>query len=231
MSELKYTDAMDIIGGLSTPSKMPWFGWSISAYDCITGSKLREVEGSVCEDCYACKGQYVFKTCRIAHDRRKNCLDDPRFVEAFILVLTKLYERTRKTYKLRGKVVKENRFRWHDAGDLQSVEHLQMIVDIALATPFITHWIPTREFGIVNEWLKGHEEGFPDNLVVRMSAPMKHEVFNHQPMGLPFSTVGVSEEVMLLSDIKDCPANDNGNKCGDCNQCWNKNNNINYRLH
>lgn len=228
--KLTYLESMDVIGGLSTPSKMPWYGWSTSAYDCITGSKLRKVEGSVCEDCYACKGQYCFKTTRIAHDRRMNCLADPRFVEAFILVLTKLHERGRKTYTVNGVEVKENRFRWHDSGDLQSVQHLQMIVDIAKGTPQITHWLPTREFGMVSEWIKQNGE-FPANLVVRMSAPMKGQTFNHQPMGLAFSTVGLSEEMMLLSDIKQCNARETDNKCGDCTQCWNKNNNINYPLH
>ena len=54
---MKTSEALKIIGGsLSKPSKMP--GWSIGlpAKECKTGGKLRNVEGSVCYDCYALKG-------------------------------------------------------------------------------------------------------------------------------------------------------------------------------
>ena len=57
---MKTEEAWDLVGGLSKPGKMP--GWSIGipAKECKTGSKLRAVKGSVCEDCYALKGCYVF---------------------------------------------------------------------------------------------------------------------------------------------------------------------------
>ena len=47
-------------------------GWSIGipAKECKTGSKLRAVKGSVCEDCYALKGCYVFKVVQDAQYRR-----------------------------------------------------------------------------------------------------------------------------------------------------------------
>ena len=59
-------EALKIIGGsLSKPSKMP--GWSIGlpAKECKTGGKLQKVQGSVCYDCYALKGCYVFKVIQI----------------------------------------------------------------------------------------------------------------------------------------------------------------------
>ena len=59
---MKTKIAFEIIGGsLSKPSKMP--GWSIGlpAKECKTGAKLQQVKGSVCFDCYALKGCYVFK--------------------------------------------------------------------------------------------------------------------------------------------------------------------------
>ena len=63
--------ALKIIGGsLSKPSKMP--GWSIGlpAKECKTGGKLQKVPGSVCYDCYAMKGCYVFKVVQDAQYRR-----------------------------------------------------------------------------------------------------------------------------------------------------------------
>jgi hypothetical protein len=61
-------------------------------------------------------------------------------------------------------------FRWHDAGDIQSIKHLKNIVDVANKTPAITHWIPTREHKIVNDFVKAGNT-IPDNLIVRISAP------------------------------------------------------------
>ena len=51
-------EAWTLVGGLSKPSKMP--GWSIGlpAKECKTGGKLQKVEGSVCYNCYALKGDY-----------------------------------------------------------------------------------------------------------------------------------------------------------------------------
>lgn len=221
---MDYYEAMDIIGGLSNTSKMPWYSWSTSAEKCITGSKLREVKGSVCADCYACKGCYVFKSVKEAHQRKFEALNHPKFVEAFILVLNKLYERGRKTYNLNGVQVKENRFRWHDSGDIQSVEHMNMICDIAEGCPQIDFWIPTREYGIMNKFLKTGRK-IPDNLTVRMSVVMVGETVDERPMGLPFSTVGV------MSAKAQCPAYEQEGKCLDCRVCWDKEENTNYPLH
>ena len=51
--------ATEIIGGYTVTSKMPTISYSISAKDCITGSKLRNIKNSVCSDCYALKGNYI----------------------------------------------------------------------------------------------------------------------------------------------------------------------------
>ena len=79
-------DALKIIGGsLSKPSNMP--GWSIGlpAKECKTGGKLEAVKGSVCFDCYALKGCYVFKVVQDAQYRRLHAIKDPQWVEACLL--------------------------------------------------------------------------------------------------------------------------------------------------
>jgi hypothetical protein len=219
-----YAEALAVIGGLSGPSKMPWWGWSISAKECITGSKLREVEGSTCSSCYALKGNYVFKNVTEAHARRLKAFDDPRFVDCFVLVLEQLHKNTRSTYILDGQETKENRFRWFDAGDLQSVKMLDAINRIALRTPQIRHWLPTREIGIVRTFLKRGGK-LAENLVVRISAPMVGQSFSDLPHGLPFSTVGVEAE-----GIHQCVAAQQDNKCKNCSACWTKEV-VNYPLH
>ena len=58
------------VGGLSKPSKMPGYGYSISAKKCHVGSRLRKIENSVCSTCYALKGRYVFDNVKKAHANR-----------------------------------------------------------------------------------------------------------------------------------------------------------------
>ncbi len=76
-------EALKIIGGsLSKPSKMP--GWSIGlpAKECKTGSKLVNIPGSVCHECYALKNCYVFKVVQDAQYRRLRAIQDPQWVDA-----------------------------------------------------------------------------------------------------------------------------------------------------
>lgn len=222
---LTYGEALKTIGGLSKPSKMPWWSWSISATGCITGSKLVEVERSTCSGCYALKGMYRFQNVINAMNRREAALSDPKFVDAFVCVLLNLHANTRSTYKARnGRVLKENRFRWFDSGDLRSVEMLRLIVQIAERTPKIKHWLPTREFGIVRAFLKSGGV-VPKNLLIRMSAPMIGERPKAQPFGLPFSGVDVQGP-----DIWQCPAKKQGGFCLDCSRCWGRDN-VSYYPH
>ena len=204
---------------------MPWYGFSTSALDCQTGSKLREVKNSVCSKCYACRGNYCFSNVKESHTKRLDATKDPRFVEAMTTVITTLYNRGKKTYKLNGKDVKENRFRWHDSGDIQSLEHLEKINQIAINCHFIDFWLPTKEIGYTNQFLKKHKE-FAPNLTVRVSNPMIGETFKKAPMGLPFSTVNVTD-----NNIMQCSAPQQDNKCLDCRMCWDKDKNVNYKAH
>jgi|DEB0MinimDraft_3_1074331.scaffolds.fasta_scaffold73361_2 hypothetical protein len=106
--------ANQVTGGLGKPSKMPGTAYGIPAAECITGSKLRKVAGSTCSDCYALKGRYAFANVVNAEylrlDRVQQALDDHAFravyVDCFAFLLLKV-----------------DWHRWHDAGDLQSVEH------------------------------------------------------------------------------------------------------------
>lgn len=202
-----YLQALAAIGSLSKPSKMPGWGWSISAEDCITGTKLRQVEGSTCSTCYALKGRYGFQNVKDAHARRRAALEGADFVDAFVAVLTRVYARTENPV-----------FRWFDAGDLPHVEALEKIIEIARRTPHVQHWLPTRELGIVRQV----KTGFPDNLTVRLSAPMIGQSITPLP-GTTWSGVNVE-------GIATCPAPTQGNKCLDCRLCWSKEP-VSYHLH
>jgi hypothetical protein len=108
-------EAWTLVGGLSKPSKMP--GWSIGlpAAECKTGSKLVDVENSVCSGCYANKGCYVFKVVQAAQYRRLAAIKNPYWVEA----MTTLINSKRSDV-----------FRWHDSGDVQDEAHLLKIFEV-----------------------------------------------------------------------------------------------------
>ena len=67
---MKVKEAIKITEGFTRTSKMPGLSYSLPAWECKTGSKLRKVKGSVCEGCYALKGCYVFKVVQEAQYKR-----------------------------------------------------------------------------------------------------------------------------------------------------------------
>ena len=200
---MKTEKALFIIGGsLSKPSKMP--GWSIGlpAKECKTGGKLRDVKGSVCYDCYALKGCYVFKVVQQAQYRRLAAIKDPQWVEAMAHLINSKRPRV---------------FRWHDSGDVQDLEHLQKIYEVCRLTPSKRHWMPTRE-----AWIKQHLHDKPANLVIRLSSPMVDQgPVSSWPNTSTVVTSGAS-----------CPAPKQNNECGSCRNCWNPEiKNISYGIH
>ena len=200
---MKSSEALKIIGGsLSKPSKMP--GWSIGlpAKECKTGGKLRAVKDSVCYDCYALKGCYVFKVVQDAQYRRLEAIKDPLWVQAMAHLINSK---------------KADVFRWHDSGDVQDKKHLQKIFEVCRLTPTKRHWMPTRE-----AWIKDHLHDKPDNLVIRFSAPMVN-----QPAPASWPNSSEVSEVRF-----NCPASLQDNECRDCRKCWNpKIKTIIYRKH
>ena len=81
--------ATQIIGGYTVTSKMPTISYSISAKDCITGSKLRKIKNTVCSDCYALKGNYIryAKNIEPAMKRRLNSISSPNWTNAMIYII------------------------------------------------------------------------------------------------------------------------------------------------
>jgi len=123
--------------------------------------------------------------------------------------------------------------RWHDSGDLQSVEHLTKICAVAALTPQIRHWLPTRELAIVKAY-QAAGGTVPGNLVIRVSATM---VDGPATTAWP-ATSGVHTAVPHFSPLCDhaplqtCPAPKQEGKCGDCRACWDPAvKQVSYHLH
>ena len=111
---------------------------------------------------------------------------------------------------------KQQWFRWHDSGDVFSLEYLEMIVDVVKATPATRHWLPTRELLTVRRYQRKHG-AFPGNLTVRLSLPKVDASTGdadkvRESFGLPTSTVSTTDPT--------CPARTQGNECRDCRACW-----------
>ena len=111
-------------------------------------------------------------------------------------------------------------FRFHDSGDLQSVEHLEKLAEVCRRLPSTKFWLPTREYGIVKDWIA---QGYirPKNLVIRLSA---HMINGPLPTKLA-KELGVLTSGVHTHDFKPkakiCEANTRGNMCGpECRACW-----------
>ena len=195
-------EARKITGGLSAPNKMPGPSINLPAWNCITGLKLQAVKNSVCAGCYAMKGRYRFPNVREAMDRRLTALKDPRWVDAMVTLITG-----------------EKWFRWHDSGDIQSIEHLENIFRVCRKTPETQHWMPTREAQFIKRL---NVNQVPRNLIIRMSSHM----IDQGPVSFwPWTST-------VVTSGKSCPAQEQGNQCKDCRQCWDRSvKNIAYPKH
>ena len=192
-----------IVGGLSKPSKMPGPAYNLPASKCVTGSKLVKIPGSVCHGCYALKGRYRFPNVQAALERRLKAIRTPEWVNAMIQLI--------KPHKF---------FRWHDSGDIQSLEHLQNIFRVCRGTPDTKHWLPTREAPIMKH-ISVNE--VPRNLIIRFSSHM----INQAPVNFWAWTSTVT-----TGKDRTCPAPDQGNQCKDCRACWDRTvKNISYGKH
>ena len=189
---MKVKEAIKITDSFTKTSKMPGLSYSLPAWECKTGSKLRKIKGSVCSMCYALKGNYTrYKAIKDAQYRRLEAMKSPLWVEAMITIIKR-----------------QKWFRWHDAGDVQDLRHLAKIFEICRRTPDIKHWMPTRE-----AWTKKYIDRAPSNLVIRFSGTM---IDQPAVESWPHTST-----VTTTPGSRTCTAPDNAGQCGSCRACWN----------
>lgn len=216
-------------------SKMPGSSFATDPFACAVGAKLAVVPGSTCSQCYARRIAKMRPSVALGYERNEQALVDASLLtgearEAFILgmrdQILRAVEKTGEPYH-----------RWFDAGDLASLAVLILINDIALATPTVKHWLPTRELAVArrfnNRWMNYSLKGdrletltLADNLVIRASAAMVD--------GNPPSRFENTSTVHKLNAPigHACPAQSQGNQCGACRACWDKNvANVSYHKH
>jgi hypothetical protein len=209
------SQAAEITGGLTQTSKMPCKSYSLPTIACRTGFEMAKIPGSVCSGCYANKGFYSMyaKTIEPAQHARLVAIEDPDWISGMV-----------------SAIGQDQFFRWHDSGDIQSLEHLEKIVDVCNATPDCRHWLPTREYGIVKEFIAKHG-AIPENLVIRLSA-----MFPDKPVIIPASLQGIkgitASNVHTTKPIgTPCAAPSQKGECRECRECWNRSSVVSYQFH
>ena len=193
-------EAWAIVGGLSKPSKMPCYSFSLPTSACYVGSKLRLLPNTVCSTCYADKWRYRWRIVQEALLRRLKGIKNPLWCDAMVYLINHLEA--------------SGYFRWLDSGDVQGRNHLNKIVEVCQRTPHIQHWLPTKEHNLIKQYLK--ERGnFPSNLCVRLSVYMLEQSKPSKGFLSTMPTSGVAKSY-------DCPAVHQKNKCLTCRRCWNR---------
>jgi len=210
-----------VLGGdLGKTSKMPSFSFGLDTGACKTGSKLAEVCGSVCEGCYARRLENFRPSVKQGHMNRTAKVQDAmktkegraEWVAAMVARLSKKLDMT------------EPYFRWHDSGDVQGLQHLRMIADVARALPDVNFWLPTKEKQTVIKFTE--DEGVPSNLMIRVSSGM----VDGKPLArFPFTST-VHKADVPAGHV--CPAPKQDGECGTCRACWSHDvTNISYHKH
>jgi hypothetical protein len=211
---MRKAEANAVCGTLTQTSKMPCKSYSLPTEACQTGYKMAQIKGSICSSCYADKGFYSMyaKTIKPAQFARLDSLTNPHWVDGMVALIGN-----------------DAFFRWHDSGDLQGVEHLEKIARVAQLTPQTRHWLPTREFAMVKQYIAKHG-ALPDNLIVRLSA-----MYPDQPVKVPLSLQGVAN--VAVSNVHTgkpmgtaCNAPNQNGACNDCRLCW-TGETVSYALH
>lgn len=221
--------ARKIAGSIGYPSKMPGTSYALPATACITGAKLAKIPGTICHTCYALGGRagYQMPRAQVGMLRRLHGIRDPRWVDAMVRLLSHEHAKTAIRVDLGAVGVRlqarggsrwrwnEPGFhRWHDSGDLQSVDHLAAICEVARLTPKIKHWLPTQELSMVKAYLDaGHT--IPRNLIIRVSSVMIDE-----PLRRSWPHTSSVFKESTPADAHICPAPMQDHQCRSCRACW-----------
>lgn len=114
---------------------------------------------------------------------------------------------------------KNKYFRWHVSGDIIDIDYFDWMVKIARMFPEFRFWTYTKQYEIVNEYVKNHGgdrfTALPDNLVVMFSRWDGIEMIN--PYNFP-EFYAVHEDLIdkVLSESEDVYC------CGNCEKCIEK---------
>ncbi|MDB4311790.1 hypothetical protein N9937_00005 [bacterium] len=210
-------------------SKIHGSTFSTDPSQCKTGQKLAKIEGTSCNKCYALRLAKVYPSAQkswtnnleiFRKHQKENTLDLWAAAIAKQIIMI-------SNNKSKKGISGAYQHRWFTAGDLDSVDMLRAICLVAELTPFIDHWLPTQEAGMLRQF---HSTlgTIPDNLVVRISATK----INDAPRKVWFNTSTTHSKGTTAKHGYACPAQEQKGSCNDCTACWDDEvKNISYEVH
>jgi hypothetical protein len=187
---------------------------------------LKNINNSICSLCYSenIEKRYTNAEKSWANNYQlyiKSKDDSEQWIINFLFLLDNVVKKTPNP----------NHFRWFPSGDLESIEMLGRICEIANRRKSISFWLPSKQIDIISEYVAFNK--LPNNLNIRVSSYMIDQDPPKLAMGLTTSTVNKNSNNQKIN----CPATfkigkSKDGKCNDCKLCWNKNVlNIDYKLH
>lgn len=205
-------------------SKIDASVYSTNPLKCVRGAVLAKIPDTVCHDCYAIKAFNQYPSVRESQDgnqlkyefaRDNNNLED--WAQSMAWQIQDSSDRKEKAGKLGAGL-----HRWFGAGDCPDVDFILAVVRVCELTPNIRHWLPTREYSMVEK-----AGLLPQNLVIRVSS-------NYIDKAAPSkfkNTSTVNKNAPAIGYT--CPASAN-DSCGEhnCTACWDSNvENVSYPFH
>ncbi len=195
---------------LSETSKLGCKSWSLQALETCPGSVGDNGElVEVCQGCYATTGNYRFPNVKRIRDINKAEWQADSWVSDMVDALQS-----------------SRYFRWFDSGDVYALELAEKIYQVCQATPWCSHWLPTRMYKFVKFHNVLDRLNALPNVVVRYSG----DNIGEAPKFGQFVSMVVAPET--VADAHMCPAYSQGGKCLDCRACWSKDvHNVAYLAH
>jgi hypothetical protein len=108
-------------------------------------------------------------------------------------------------------------FRWFDSGDMYHIELANKIHAVMQATPWVSHWLPTRmaKFKKFQGVINGMRQ-LP-NVSVRFSSDSVTGEYNQE-----HGSVIIPDHDSAPNGVTVCEAYQHGGKCNGCRSCWDK---------
>lgn len=197
---------------LSETSKLGCKSWSLQALDTCPGSIADNGElVEVCQGCYAVGGNYRFPNVKRVREVNKEEWKS----DTWVFDMTSALQDSRF-------------FRWFDSGDMYSLDLAERIYAICKATPWCSHWIPTRMYKFAKFREVLDKLNALPNVVVRFSG----DNIGEAPKFGEFVSMVVAPSELHAANAHVCPAYTQGGKCLTCRTCWDKSvQNVAYPAH
>ena len=210
---------------LSEVKKMGCFSWSLEARKTCAGA-IDENGDLVpaCAGCYAVGGNYRFANVKAPRVHNKIDWKRDQWVDDMVVLLDS-----------------SRYFRWFDSGDMYSLALARKILEVMKRTPWVSHWLPTRQHKFAKFAGIIAEMNALDNVVVRLSSDsISGELIegehtstiiptpDHAPSGVKVcEAYRTRKNGDMISDaeVEAMDGKERGKvlgHCGKCRACWKK---------